>query len=265
LYKWAKLVYGIGGQFDFLLLGQFENGLDAKAAVQMDMQIRFRKPLDVLECEFWHNLGYQHFSGVQLGDPVSDRTFICFVFAGGAEPENLQAVVDEFVAKAGADPLLKLFEIRLEKLEHGVAFQADQVVVVFISPGRFIVGVAGAQAVLADEPGLHQQIQGSVDGGSADISALVAQFRMQGFRVEMAVALEDGGQDGQSFAREFQLFAPKESFEANFLRGANLVSFGEWAHEFSKSGTFRSKNDFASPGIAHKFNDIQMNEEPICL
>lgn len=93
---------------------------------------------------------------------------------------------------------------------------------VLVVVGRFVVGVAGPEAVLADEAALHQEIERAVDRGPADVPPPVPQMGVEGFRIEMAVALEDGVQDGHALARQLQLLPPEESLEPEFLLGVRF-------------------------------------------
>ena len=51
----TELVDGVARELDLLLFGQLEDGLDAETAVEMHVQVRLGKALDVLKCEFLHN------------------------------------------------------------------------------------------------------------------------------------------------------------------------------------------------------------------
>ena len=172
-------------------------------------------------------------SGVELGHLVADLGFIGPALAGRTDAENLEAVVDQAVAVFPADLLLEAFQVAPVELHHLVAAEADEVVVMLIVPGGFVVGVAGAQAVLAHEPGLHQQIQGAVHRGAADVAPLRAQVGMEAFGVEVVLLPEDRGQDDEPLTGELELPGPEEGLEAGLFRGPGSAGIGLGAHERS--------------------------------
>ena len=106
--------------------------------------------------------GYREctFLGVELGHAVADHTFVGLLLASRAESEDLQAVVDQLETMVAADSRLDCFQIRRKNSTTSFAVQADQMIVVLVAVGGFVVGVAGAQAVFADQSSLHQQVEG---------------------------------------------------------------------------------------------------------
>lgn len=167
---------------------------------------------------------------MELRYTVADRSFIRLVFASGAESEDLQAVVDQLEAVVRADPILEILQIGPIEFNDFITIQAYKVIVVLITVGGLVVGMTGTQAVFSDQPGLHQEIERSVNSGSADVTTFRAQLGVQRFGVKVALPLKDVSQDGKAFAGELEFLAPEEGLKTDLFRGTDLSGFRERAH-----------------------------------
>ena len=138
---------------------------------------------------------------MDLCDLGADGGLVRVVHAVLAEAEDLQAVVEGLEAALVADGVLEGLQVGPVEFEDLVAAQADQVIMMLILMGRFVVGVAGTQAALANQSALHQEVEGPVHRGPADIATQVLQFRVELLGIEVRVFAEDGREDLHPFAR----------------------------------------------------------------
>src|SRR5690606_11938755 len=91
----------------------------------------------------------------------------------GAHAVELELVAHEVEAEAARDLILKPLDLVVGELEHVIALDADQVVVVLGVAGGLVDRLALAEATLGREPALGQQLEGAVDGGVADPRVLL--------------------------------------------------------------------------------------------
>ena len=131
--------------------------------------------------------------------------------------------------------LLEAFELFVLELDDLTTAQADEVVVGRVRVQVLVVNVLFAQVHLSEEPGLHEQCQGAIDGGFGDPDVFMVELKEQlvNFEVVMhakgllhdAAALRCQAQAFLSEIARERLFASRYRLEPLYWIAANRVCY----------------------------------------
>ena len=111
------------------------------------------------------------------------------VAAAGAVPVEFVAMSQDFKSIGGRDLVLRLLDHLALKFRDLPAFDADQMIVVFVLD--FIARDAVVEMALGGEPRLHQELHGAVDGRVSNIRVLGADRLIEVLTRHVALRLEE--------------------------------------------------------------------------
>ena len=145
---------------------------------------------------------------------IGGNGVLALAAAGIADAEDLQIVKggSEFLPIANLE--LAFFEDRIVELDHRAAGGADEVVVVGVAFDVLVVVVVLAEVDAADHAGLHEELEGAIDGGAGDLDRLLLHLEEQLVGLEMVVCGEDLADEGDALAGEAKAQGSEEVLEA---------------------------------------------------
>ncbi len=131
----------------------------------------------------------------------------------GAGAVELKPVTHELKAKAGRDLFLKLLDLFVFELEHKVALDADQVIVVRGVATGLVHRLTLAKASMVGEAALGEQLERAVHGRVADPRVLLARLRQDLLDAAVARDRKEGAGDDIALTRRLETLAHQIALE----------------------------------------------------
>jgi hypothetical protein len=130
-----------------------------------------------------------------------------FFLAGSANAVQVECVVRNLKIEQFAYHGFDLLDARVAELHDFTAIGADDVVVLFIPVGFFVLGEIFPELVFFYQIAGYQQLQRIIHGGPADAVIAVFHVDVQRFRVKMVAAFINFFQDCKALRRFAQTVA----------------------------------------------------------
>ena len=110
-----------------------------------------------------------------------------------------------------ADLVLQRLQLLVLELDDLPADNALEVVVVVVPPGVLVAGASPGTEGLPDDPALHEQREGAVDGGGGEGFPGAFQRLVQLVCVEMPLGCNDSAEDRVPRLGEGETILPQEA------------------------------------------------------